>query len=180
MIFYYLMKRRFFFAASTFTFTAGALLTSCSTPQTRITDHLETYQSLSPRDQALVSRGQIRTGMSQNAVWIAWGFPDRKIVSNMQGRPTETWIYISYATYPYYPYGYPYYGLGFGYGLGYTSVGVATGARHHHGGRTFVFFGTPFYDPFYYSYIPPSIPYPSKLVTFSGGRVVSFQYLVPP
>src|SRR5206468_11897648 len=72
MIFYYLMKRRFFFAASTFTFTAGALLTSCSTPQTRITDHLETYQSLSPRDQALVSRGQIRTGMSQNAVWIAW------------------------------------------------------------------------------------------------------------
>ena len=45
-------------------------------------------------------------------------------------------------------------------------------------GRNFVFFGDPFYDPFYYSYIPPSIPYPGKMVTFANGRVVSFQYLV--
>jgi hypothetical protein len=56
-----------------------------------------------------------------------------------------------YATYPYYgPYG-----PGFG------------------------FFGDPFYDPFYWSYIPPSIPYPGKVVTFEGGRVMSFQYLAP-
>jgi hypothetical protein len=148
----------------------------------RISDHPDIYQGLSSRDQALVSQGQIGSGMSQNAVWLAWGSPDRKIVGNMRGRPTESWIYISYAAYPYYPYSYPYYGpyVGFGYGLGYTSVGVATGTHHHHGGRTFVFFGSPFYDPFYYSYIPPSIPYPSKVVTFSRGRVVSFQYLAPP
>jgi hypothetical protein len=43
-----------------------------------------------------------------------------------------------------------------------------------------VFFGDPFFDPFFYSYIPPSIPYPTKTVTFGNGRVVSFQYLVPP
>jgi len=53
-------------------------------------------------------------------------------------------------------------------------------SHHRHGGRTFVFFGDPFYDPFYYSYIPPSIPYPAKIVSFASGRVVSFQYLAPP
>ena len=173
------MKRRFSLRVSTFGIAAGALIfTSCSTTETRISKHPEIYQSLSPRDQALVSQGQIRAGMSQNAVWLAWGSPDRKIVGNMRGRPTETWIYINYTTYPYYGPG-PY-GPGFGYGFGYTSVGVATGSHHHHGGRTFVFFGSPFYDPFYYSYIPPSIPYPYKTVTFANGRVVSFQYLVPP
>jgi len=91
----------------------------------------------------------------------------------MRGRPTETWIYVNYAPYPY-----PYYGPGFGYGFGFSGVGFV--GRHRHHGRSFVFFGDPFYDPFYYSYIPPSIPYPTKTVTFVRGRVVSFQHLVPP
>jgi hypothetical protein len=175
------MKRRFYLGASTLGLAAGALiLTSCSTPQTRISDHPNLYQSLSPRDQALVSQGQIRPGMSRNAVWLAWGSPDRKIIANMRGHPTETWIYVYYATYPYYPYYGPYepYGPGLGYSLGYTTVGVATGTTHHHCGRTFVFFGDPFYDPFFYS-TPLSIPYPGKVVTFSNGRVMSFQYLAP-
>jgi len=176
------MKRQFSSKALTFGIAAGALfLASCSTPQTRISDHPDLYQTLSPRDQALVSQGQIRTGMSRNAVWLARGSPDQKIIGNMGGRPTETWIYIYYVTYPYYPYYGPWgsYGPGLGYSLAYASVGVATGSAHHHGGRTFVFFGSPFYDPFYYSYIPPSIPYPGKVVTFANGRVVSFQYQAP-
>src|SRR6266581_3298027 len=154
------MKRRFYLGALTLGLATGALiLTSCSTPETRISDHPDLYQSLSARDRALVSQGQIRPGMPRNAVWLAWGSPDQKIIGNMGGRPTETWIYIYYVTYPYYgPWGS--YGPGLGYSLAYTSVGVATGSAHHHGGRTFVFFGSPFYDPFYYSYIPPSIPYP--------------------
>jgi hypothetical protein len=182
------MKRRLFLKASSFGVAAGALiLTSCSTPQTRISDHPDLYQGLSARDQALVNQGQIRAGMSRNAVWLAWGSPDRKIVGNMAGRPTETWIYIYYATYPYYPYYGPWGTWGWGpwafnnpspaYSFGYTSMGAATGSAHHHGGRNFVFFGSPFYDPWFYSYIPPSIPYPGKVVTFSNGRVMSFQYL---
>ena len=180
------MKRSFFFRAVTFGVAASALtLASCSTTETRISGHPEIYQTLPSRDQALVSQGQIRAGMSQNAVWLAWGWPDRKIVGNMRGRPTETWIYVNYTTAPY-GYGYPYgpyrygYGYGYGYGFGFTSVGFVGGHHHHHGGRSFVFFGDPFFDPFYYSYIPPSIPYPTKTVTFGNGRVVSFQYLVPP
>ena len=65
------------------------------------------YQSLSPRDQALVSQGQIRPGMTMDAVWLAWGTPDQKIPNNMDGRPTETWVYLRYETPP--SYGGPYY-----------------------------------------------------------------------
>jgi hypothetical protein len=150
------MKRESFSGVLTLGIAAGALvLTSCSTVESRISEHPEIYRNLSSRDQALVNQGHIRAAMSANAVWLAWGSPDFKVVGNMRGHSTETWVYVHYAVYPDY---YPYYGP-FGTGLG--------------------FFGDPFYDPFYYSLIPPSIPYPYKVVTFSDGRVMSFQYLVP-
>jgi hypothetical protein len=150
-----LMKRQSFSGALTFGIAIGAMVfTSCSTIESRISENPEIYRNLSSRDQALVNQGQIRYGMSRNAVWLAWGSPDSKVIGNMRGHSTETWIYVHYATYPYYPYYSPY-GPGFG------------------------FFGDPFYDPFYYSLMPPSIPYPYKTVTFSNGRVVSFQYLAP-
>ena len=144
------MKRQSLSGALTFAIAAGSLvLTSCSTIESRISEHPEIYRNLSSRDQALVNQGHLHAGMSANAAWLAWGSPDFKVIGNMRGHSTETWIYVHYATYPYYgPYG------------------------------PFGFFGDPFYDPFYYSLIPPSIPYPYKTVTFSNGRVVSFQYVV--
>ena len=177
MIFY--MKRQILSKALTLSVAASAMiLTSCSTTESRIAEHRDLFNSLSPGDQALVSRGQIRVGMSQNAVWLAWGSPDQKSVGAMRGRQTETWIYMNTTTYGYpYAYGpYPYYG-GYG-GFGYGGFGGAGVVRFHHHNR-FVFFGDPFYDPFYYSYIPPSVSYPYKTVTFSNGRVISFQHLVP-
>jgi hypothetical protein len=173
------MTRRFFFAGLTAGIALGTLvLAGCSTVETRISGHPEMYQSLSSRDQTLVNQGQIRDGMSRNGVWLAWGSPDRKVFGNMRGRATETWIYLHYTTAPY-GYGYPYGSFGYGYGFGLTTVGVA-GRHRHFNGRNFIFFGSPFYDPFFYSYIPPSIPYPYKMVTFAGDRVVSFQFMVPP
>jgi hypothetical protein len=146
------MKRRFFVRASTLSLATGVLiLTSCSTPQTRISEHPDLYQTLSHRDQALVGQEQVRIGMSRRAVWLAWGSPDRKIIGNMGGGPTETWIYTYYASYPYYPYYPP---------LDY-------------------YFGAPLYDPFCYSWFPQSIPYPGKVVTFAHGRVASFRYVTP-
>jgi hypothetical protein len=143
------MKRRFFVGASALVFATGALiLAGCSTPQTRISERPELYQSLSHRDQVLVSQGQIRIEMSRAAVWLAWGSPDRKIVGNMGGGPTETWVYVYYATYPYYPFE-----------------------------PLDEYFGAPLYDPFCYSWFPPSIPYPGKVVTFAHGKVASFQYV---
>ena len=147
------MKRRFFVRASTLGLTTAAIvLTSCSTPETRISEHLDLYQTLSRRDQALVTQGQIRIGMSRTAVWLAWGTSDQKIVGNMGGGPTETWIYTYYASYPYYPYYAPW----------------------------DVYFGAPLFDPFCYSWFPQSIPYPGKIVTFANGRVASFQYVKSP
>jgi hypothetical protein len=155
----------------------GLCLTSCETLENRISEHPDIFNSLSPRDQALVRQGQIRSGMSTNAVWLAWGSPEQKTVGEMRGHQTETWIYLAGTTaygYGYGPYGYGYGPWGYGGFGGFGGVGVV---RFHHGGR-FAFFGDPFYDPFYYSYIPPTIYYPYKTVTFSGGRVMSFQYFV--
>jgi hypothetical protein len=155
---------------------AGLCLTGCETLDNRISEHSDMFNSLSPRDQALVRQGQIRSGMSTNAVWLAWGSPEQKANGEMRGRPTETWIYIENRYAPYGSAYYPYYGYGPGFYGGFGGGGFF---RTHGHGR-FVFFGDPFYDPFYYSYIPPTISIPYKTVTFSNGRVMSFQYLVPP
>src|SRR5215475_1954145 len=103
------MKRRFFLRASTLAVASGILiLASCLTPETRISDHPDLYQSLSHTDQALVTPGPIRIGMSRTAVWLGWGSPDQKIVINMGRGTTGTWVYIYYSTYypPYGPWGY--------------------------------------------------------------------------
>jgi outer membrane protein assembly factor BamE (lipoprotein component of BamABCDE complex) len=70
------MQRRVLSVALTFGMAAGALtLTGCATTEARISQHPEMYQLLSPTDQALVSQGQIRPGMTTDAVWLAWGTP---------------------------------------------------------------------------------------------------------
>src|SRR5947207_6430085 len=100
------MKRPFLFRTLTFGIAASALtLVSCSTTETRISGHPEIYQSLSSRDQALVSQGQIRAGISQNEVNLAWGSPTRKIMAILPAAPREIWIYVHKPTF--YPSPYP-------------------------------------------------------------------------
>lgn len=183
------MKRQLITRALTFGLAASAIvLASCSTPENRISEHPDIYQSLSSRDQGLVSSGQIRTGMSKNAVWLSWGSPEQKTEGAMRGRATETWVYVWTRSAPYGSAYYPGYGYGGGYGYGpgfgpgfggYGGFGGGGVFRSHgHHGR-FVVFGDPFYDPFFYSALSPTITYPYKVVTFSNGRVMSYQYLVP-
>ena len=168
------MKRQILMRALTFGISASALiLTSCSTTESRISEHPEIFNRLSQRDQALVSQGKIREGMSMDAVWLAWGAPDQKAQGTARGRPVETWIYNEYV-YAHSPYPYPYGPYGYG---GYWGGGAVF---HHHRGHRFAIIGDPFYDPFYYSYIPPRVAYPSKTVTFVNGRVVSIQILTTP
>src|SRR5438874_4850399 len=151
----------------------GLCLTSCETLDNRISEHQDIFNSLSPRDQALVRQGQIRSGMPMNAVWLAWGSPSVKTSGEMRARPTDTWVYVENRSAPYGSAYYPYYGYGPGFGPGfYGGVGFVRTRPH---GRPFASFGAPFYDPFYYSYIPPTISIPYKTVTFSNGRVISFQ-----
>ena len=102
------MQGRVAHVALIFAITAGALiLVGCATTQSRISQHPEMYQHLSATDQALVSQGQIRFGMTMDAVWLAWGTADQKIPANVRRRPAETWVYLRYETPP--SYGGPYY-----------------------------------------------------------------------
>lgn len=88
--------------AATVSFFVG-----CVSTQSRISNNPEMYQRLSATDQALVSQGQIRRGMSMDAVWLAWGTPEQKIPADVRGGAGETWVYLRYATPP--SYGGPYY-----------------------------------------------------------------------
>lgn len=166
------MKRRLFSTALVLSAACSALfLAGCSTTETRISAHPEIYQSLSPSDRALVSEGRIRNGMSQNAVFLAWGSPDQKTSSVVQGRPAETWVYTAIASSPY-PYGW---GPGY-YGRGY--YGFYHLRRHQHRN---VIRPRLFYDPFYYpSYSSQSYTYPDRTVSFQNGRVVAYQFLNSP
>jgi len=66
------MKRQILLRALTLVTSASALiLTSCTTTETRIKERPAAYAALSPSDQALVQQGQVREGMSQDAVYIA-------------------------------------------------------------------------------------------------------------
>jgi hypothetical protein len=179
-----MMKCRFLSWALLTTAAAGALFFGgCSTPESRISDHRDLYDSLPARQQQLVAQGQIAGGMSRNAVWLAWGAPEQKVNGYARGNTTENWVYYTTTTYPYgYGYGYGYGGFGYGpYGYGYPGFwGGGVGVFRTHHGRRFAVFGDPFYDPFYYSYLPPTVSYPYKAVTFVNGRVVEFQHMVGP
>ena len=51
------------------------------------------YATLSPEEQQLVDEGQIKIGMTADAVYIAWGPPAQVVESeDQQGRVT-TWLY---------------------------------------------------------------------------------------
>ena len=168
------MKRHLFRPALTLALSVIALvLASCSTPETRISEHPDIFQRLSPRDQALVREGRIRDGMPQDGVWLAWGTPDQKGTGFARGKAVETWIYNEYV-YAHAPYPYPVGPYGYGGYRGGSAV------FHGYRGRRFAVIGDPFFDPFYYSYITPSIPYPAKTVTFTGGHVISLQILTAP
>ncbi len=75
--------------------SAGMLLVSCapSTPLARIQRQPEKFEALSVKHRELVERGQIDRGMSQDAVYFAWGSPASVFQGSNNGRPTERWDY---------------------------------------------------------------------------------------
>jgi hypothetical protein len=156
---------------------SALFLFGCSTVGTRIEKNQASYDQLSPKDKSLVSQGKISTGMSQMAVYIAWGQPQQKASGIVHNTPTETWVY-TVTTSAYGPYGYgPYWNGPYGYGgWGYAGPGRFVGL---HGGRRF--YGAylyPWWDPFYYPFAA-TVQYPEKMVSFQNGRVVAFQFLSP-
>ena len=91
---------RFFAAAF-----LALLFTACSTVQSRIKQHPDTFQALSAADRDLVSHGKIRAGLPKDAVYIAWGRADAVTHSMNRGRRTEVWNYFAYEQQPVFGFG---------------------------------------------------------------------------
>lgn len=51
------------------------------------------YAALTPEQQALVDQGQLRAGMGEDAVYIAWGRPAQVLRSGDASGETVTWLY---------------------------------------------------------------------------------------
>lgn len=64
-----------------------------STVETRRTERQAAYQSLSPEYRSLVDQGQIKVGMPEDAVYIAWGKPAQVVSSEDKSGRTTTWLY---------------------------------------------------------------------------------------
>lgn len=114
----------------------GFLLTGCQTgAENRIQKNPQLYGKLSSKDQERVRRGDIREGMTEEAVFLAWGRPDRVLSGSRGGRATEKWAYfdsrpvttfsynIGPGIHPFYTrYGvHPRFGYGYGPSWGYSS-----------------------------------------------------------
>ena len=64
-------------------FLVGCATTS--TIESRRAEKLGAYQSLAPEERQLVDQGQIKMGMSADAVYIAWGPPSEVLESEDPG-----------------------------------------------------------------------------------------------
>lgn len=128
------------------------LCSACSTVQSRVDRNPEWFAALPAEEQALVLQGQVEEGMSKQAVFLAWGAPDREIVRSREGRQVDIWIYLLRRTtaVPAFSYGIRYGGYRGGWGGG-------------------VALDVPIYDPVYITEEEPV-----RSVEFERGRVVAW------
>lgn len=74
---------------------AVVLMAGCATSNvaSRKKERAAAYAALKPEIQTLVDQGQIRRGMSQDAVYIAWGKPSQVLQMEDQQGAVTTWLY---------------------------------------------------------------------------------------
>ena len=100
------------------------------------------FDRLNEMERAAVLRGEVKEGMSRDAVYLAWGSPGRVVSGSREGKEQEKWAYfvaapvqttsLSYGAHPAHPfyssYGtHPQYGYGNSHGPGW---GVDTGVDY--------------------------------------------------
>ncbi len=75
---------------------AGLLLTGCATTSisSRKQERLGSYNTLPAEQRLAVDTGQIKVGMSEDAVYIALGKPTQIIRGESSAGPTVTWLYL--------------------------------------------------------------------------------------
>jgi len=74
------------------------LAAGCSTVSSRIKERPEVFGRLSPADQQLVTNGEVREGMTRDAVYLAWGRPDDLVRGSEDGSAYEEWVYTANST----------------------------------------------------------------------------------
>lgn len=126
----------------------AVLAAGCVTPETRIQNNPGIYAALPPEQQGLVRQGMIMEGMSKDAVYLAWGTPDRYSESHQDGRKRVSWLYV-----------------------GYRSEEVPGYSWAPYRGR----YCDPYYDLPVYRPTYVQVPYLYRKVTFENGRVVAFE-----
>jgi hypothetical protein len=75
---------------------AAVLLSSCSTPESRIRENPELFAQLSPQDQDLIRHGKVAVGFTAEMVRLALGEPDRLTTRTTGNGTSEVWHYITY------------------------------------------------------------------------------------
>ena len=92
--------------------------TTTSTIEKRRQERAAAYDILPPETKNLVDQGQLKVGMPQEAVYIAWGKPSQILTGQgPNGLNTVTWLYMGTALdeYRYWNYRPSYYYQGHGY-----------------------------------------------------------------
>ena len=80
---------------------AALLAAGCATSTTiesRRAERAAAYATLPPDERALVDQAQIRTGLGEDAVYIAWGKPAQVLRGGDAAGERTTWLYESSAT----------------------------------------------------------------------------------
>lgn len=75
----------------------GLLAAGCqtSTIESRRAERAAAYAALPADIQAMVNQGQIQVGMTEDAVYIAWGAPSEIVQAETRAGRTTTWLYHS-------------------------------------------------------------------------------------
>jgi len=129
-----------------------------STPDARIAAQPAMFERLPAKHQNLVRQGQIDKGMTTDAVYLAWGRPNREYEGSENGASTLRWDYAGST--PVYTNSF-YGGWGGGYGYGYGRYGRYA---YPYGGYGYGFGPEVTY-----------VPYRRASVLFKGGRVTSWE-----
>jgi len=89
------------FFSSFLAVVVAAVAAGCATPSTvatRRTERAAAYSALPETERAWVDQGQIRSGMGEDAVYIAWGRAAQVLKSGDATGEQTTWLYHATAT----------------------------------------------------------------------------------
>ncbi len=75
-----------------------SILVGCSTPQTRIRNNPELFNSLAPAEQELIKQGKVAVGFTPEMVKLAVGEPDRVYTRTDSNGKNASWVYTSYSS----------------------------------------------------------------------------------